>query len=94
MRSETRLPSAALALARLLSAIEDFSVTATICSFWAKSSSCLLGLLQPQLQLLELILEEGLGVGVSLEALVEVRGDEGVGEAVAIFCARHGLGSG
>ena len=76
------MPSAALAAARLFSAIEDFSVTATICSFWAKSSRAFSGLLQPQLQLLDLVLEKGLGVGVGLEALVEVRGDEGVGVGV------------
>ena len=41
MRSDISVLSAALALARLLSAIEDFSVTATICSFSAKVISAL-----------------------------------------------------
>ena len=37
-----------------------------------------LGTLQANLQLLELILEKGLGVGVGLKALVEIGGDESV----------------
>ena len=74
------MPSAALAAARLLSAIDDFSLTVTICSFWAKSSCRLLDLLEAELQLLDLILEKGLGIGVGLEPLVEVGGDEGVAE--------------
>ena len=81
MRSATRLPSAALALARLFSAIEVFSLTSTICSCLREIRAALFRILQSKLQLLDLVFEKRLGVGVGLEALVEIGGDEGVGVA-------------
>jgi len=42
----------------------------------------LFGLLQAQLHLLDLVLEEGLGVGIGLESLIEIGGDVGVGVGV------------
>ena len=79
MRSETRVPSAAFALARLFSAIEDFSVTTTICSFWANSRSVRSDVFEAQLGLLDLVFQEGLGVGGRFEPLVQIGGNEGVG---------------
>ncbi len=54
----------------------------------------LLGRLKAQLQLLDLILEEGLGVGVGLEPLVEVGGDEGVGISRDDLLGELGIGVG
>ena len=87
------MPSAALAAARLFSAIDDFSLTATICSFCGEVEQGLFRLLEPQLQLLDLVLEEGLGVGIGLEALVEVGGDEGVSEGGGDALRAPGSGS-
>ena len=51
---------------------------------------------QPQLQLLRLILEEGLGVGIGLEPLVDVGRDVGVGIGIgdALGAGRNRIGVG
>ena len=42
----------------------------------------LFGVLQADLELLDLIVEKGFGVGVALQALIEVEIDKGVAEGV------------
>ena len=78
MRSAMMPPRAAFAAARLLCAIEDFSLTSTICSFFANSSIVLFGFLELDFELSDLVLEKDLGRGVGLKALVEIGGDVGV----------------
>ena len=93
VRSAMRLPSAALALARLVSAIEALSLTSTICWSCANGEQLLLRLLETQLKLLDFVLQKRLSGGVRLEALIEICGHEGVGVAVgyALRPLRRGI---
>ena len=85
MRSEMSCPSAVFAAWRLFSASRRLIVDLYDFLLLRELKRRSLGLLHPELELLDLVVQKVLGIGVGLESLIDVRGHIGVGIGIGYF---------